>query len=78
MLNTKWTKSHNTLEPIIQGHVTLYEGCVDSCHSFMKNLQTATIQYTQDLLGIFYMDGGEEYEEEVDELKTKEMKNLEE
>ena len=58
--------------------MTLYEGLVDSCHSFMNDHQTATIQYTQYLLGILYIDGGDEYEEEVEELKTKEMKNIEE
>ena len=44
----------------------------------MKDLQSATIQYTQDLLEVADMDGGEEYQEEVEELTDKEMNNLEE
>ena len=41
----------------------------------MKDLQNATIQYQQDLIGIQYMEVGEEYEK-VEELKAKEIKGL--
>ena len=42
------------------------------------NLQAATIHYTPDLLEVADMDGGKNYQEEVEELADKEMNHLEE
>ena len=68
----------NSSQKMIQGHLSLYEGVVDSCNAFMKDLQAATIQYTQDLLEVADMAEGENYQEEVEDLANKEMNHWEE